>query len=160
MTRRTLLSLAALLSLVGGVVAADALDAPLKDFKLTDYEGKAGPLVAYEESEGRIAFNVNGTAKASVKAEEAGDYTLTLDASCDEANKTLAKIKILLNDTPVKDEFALTQADKKAYKFDVKLVKGDNTVHVEFLNDIYKENEYDLNFYLHGVKFEKAKAKE
>ncbi len=159
MTRRTLLSLAALLLLVGGVVAADALEAPLKDFKLTDYDGKASALVVYEESEGRIAFNVNGTAKATVKAEEAGDYTLTLDASCVEANKTLAKIKVQVNGKSVKDEFALTQADRKAYKFDVKLVKGDNTVHIEFLNDIYKENEYDLNFYVHAVKFEKAKAK-
>ena len=159
MTRRTLLSLAALLLLVGGVVAADALDAPLKDFKLADYDGKVSDLVTYEESEGRIAFSTNGVAKGTVKAEEAGEYTLTLDASCVEANKTLAKIKIQVNGKSVKDEFALTQADKKAYKFDVKLVKGDNTVHVEFLNDTYKENEYDLNFYLHGVKFEKAKAK-
>lgn len=158
MTRRTLVSLAALLLLVGGVVAADALNAPLKDFKLADSDGKASDLVVYEESEGRIAFNVNGTAKGSVKAEEAGDYTLTLDASCVEANKMFAKVKIQLNGKSVKDEFALTQADQKAYKFDVKLVKGDNTVHIEFLNDIYKENEYDLNFYLHGVKFEK-KAK-
>lgn len=157
MTRRTLISLTAMLLLVGGVVAADALDAPLKDFKLTDSDGKENPLVAYEESEGRIAFSVNGTAKGTVKAEEAGDYTLTLDAACVEADKTLAKIKIEVNGKSVKDEFALTQADKKAYKFDVKLVKGDNTVSVQFLNDIYKENEYDLNFYVHAVKFEKAK---
>ena len=159
MTRRTLLSGFALLLLVGTAVAADALEAPLKDFKLTDPAGKASELVTFNEADGKIAFNGVGIGKITVKAEEAGDYTLTLDASCDEANKTLAKIKILLNDKPVKDEFALTQTEVKAYKFDVKLVKGENKLHVEFLNDIYKENEYDLNFYLHGAKFEKKKAK-
>ena len=159
MTRRTLLSLAALLLLVGGVVAADALVAPLKDFKLADEAGKESDSVTFVDADDKIAFYVNGTAKATVKAEEAGDYTLTLDASCDEANKTLAKVKIQLNGKAVNDEFALTQADTKSYKFDVKLVKGDNKVHIEFLNDTYKENEYDLNFYVHAVKFDKKKAK-
>ena len=159
MTRRTLLSLAVLLLLVGGVVAADALVAPLKTFKLADADGKESESVSYVEADDTIAFFVNGTAKATVKAEEAGDYTLTLDASCVEADKTLAKIKIQVNGKSVKDEFALTQADKKSYTFDVKLVKGDNKVHIEFLNDTYKENEYDLNFYVHGVKFDKKKAK-
>ena len=159
MTRRTLLCGFALLLAVGTAVAADALDAPLKDFKLSDVDGKETQSVTFDEGEGKILVYINGIAKTTVKAADAGDYTLTLDASCDEANKTLAKIKIMVNGKVVKADFALTQADKKAYTFEAKLVKGDNTLHVEFINDTYKENEYDLNFYLHGAKFEKKKAK-
>ena len=159
MTRRTFFSGFALLLLVGGAVAAEPIVAALKDFKLTDAAGKESEWVAFAEADGKINFFMNGIAKQTVKSDEAGDYTLTLDASCDEANKTLAKVKILLNDKAVKDEFALTQAGMKSYTFDVKLVKGENKLHVEFLNDTYKENEYDLNLYLYAVKFEKKKAK-
>ena len=153
MVRRMLVSGFALLLLVGAAVAADALEVALKDAKYTDAAGKESAAVGYNEGDGKAFFYTNGIAKSTVKADEAGDYTMTIEASCDEANKTLAKIKILLNEKSVKDEFALTEAGMKAYKFDVKLVKGENKLHVEFLNDTYKENEYDLNLYLHAVKF-------
>ncbi len=158
MVRRMLVSGFALLLLVGVAVAADALVVALKDAKYTDAGGKDTVAVGYDEGEGKAFFYTNGIAKSTVKADDDGDYTLTIEASCDEANKTLAKVKILLNEKSVKDDFALTEAGMKAYKFDVKLTKGENKLHVEFLNDTYKENEYDLNLYLHAVKFEK-KAK-
>jgi len=157
MVRRTLLCGLALLLAVGGAFAADAIEAALKDFKLSDAAGKESASVVYNEGDGKIAFYVNGVAKQTLKADADGDYTLVIEASCDEANKTLAKVKILLNDKVVKDDFALTEKETKAYKFDVKLTKGDNKLHVEFLNDTYKENEYDLNLYVHSVKFEAKK---
>lgn len=159
MVRRMLVSGCALLLLVGAAVAADALEVALKDAKYTDAAGKDAAAVGYNEGDGKAFFYTNGIVKSTVKADDDGEYTLTIDASCDEANKMLAKIKILVNEKSVKDEFALTEAGMKAYKFDVKLTKGENKLHVEFLNDTYKENEYDLNLYLHSVKFEKKKAK-
>ena len=159
MVRRMLASGFALLVLVGGAVAADAIEVALKDCKFTDAAGKDADAVGYNEGDARIFFYINGIAKSTVKADDDGDYTLVIEASCDEANKTLAKVKIQVNDKSVKDDFALTEAGKKEYKFDVKLKKGENKLHVEFLNDTYKENEYDLNLYVYAIKFEKKKAR-
>ena len=36
-----------------------------------------------------------------------------------------------------------------------KLKKGESKIVVAFLNDTYKENEYDSNLYIHSVKLEK-----
>ena len=37
------------------------------------------------------------------------------------------------------------------------LKAGDHKLAIAFLNDIYKENEYDLNFFVHGVTVRSAK---
>jgi len=34
---------------------------------------------------------------------------------------------------------------------------GEHKLVVEYTNDVYKENEYDRNFYLHGVTVKPAK---
>ena len=51
-----------------------------------------------------------------------------------------------------------TAEDKKEYKFDAKLTKGETTLSITYTNDVYKEGEYDRNLYLHAVSLKK-KAK-
>ncbi|MGL6076276.1 MAG: carbohydrate-binding domain-containing protein [Fimbriiglobus sp.] len=137
--------------------AADEIKVALKDFKVTDKEGKENENLGFNEADEKIFMYSHGIAKAEVKAEDEGEYELVFEASCDEANKELAKIKIMIGDKEVKKEFSLTQGDKKEYKIDVKLTKGENKLSFEFLNDLYKEGEYDLNFYLHSAKLVKKK---
>jgi hypothetical protein len=139
------------------LVAVEPIKVELKDFKCTTVDGKDTEAVGFNEGDSKIFFYTHGIAKADFKAPEEGDYTLVFEASCDEAMKTLAKIKIMQGEKELKKEFELTSSEMKAYKIDVKLKKGDNKISFEFLNDLYKEGEYDLNLYLHSVKFEEKK---
>jgi hypothetical protein len=149
---------AALVFAAGGVaLAADPGKIDLKTIKTKPAFDGGGELVGYNEGEEKVFFYVNGTATAEVKLDADAEYTITLDASCDEADKKFAQIKVKVGDVVVKEKFDLTQADKKEYTFDAKLKKGDHKLTIEFLNDTYKENEYDLNFYIHGLKVEKKK---
>jgi hypothetical protein len=75
-----------------------------------------------------------------------------IEMSCDEALGEKAKVKITAGDEVIKDKFDLTQTDAKEYSFTAKLKKGDAKMVVELLNDKYKENEYDLNLYVHAIK--------
>jgi len=144
--------------LAGGVaLAADPGKIELKAFKLKAGFDGGESLVGYNDGEEKLFFYTIGTATADIKIDDEAEYTITLDASCDEANKMFAQIKVKAGDAVVKDKFDLTQAAQKEYKFDVKLKKGEHKLSFEFLNDIYKENEYDLNFYIHVVKVEKKK---
>ena len=149
---------ALVVAVAGGVaLAADPGKIELKSFKMKPgFEG-GDSLVGFNEGEEKLFFYTIGTGTADIKIDDEAEYTITLDASCDEANKMFAKIKVKVGDTVVKDKFDLTQAAQKEYKFEVKLKKGEHKLSFEFLNDEYKENEYDLNFYIHGVKVEKKK---
>lgn len=155
---RNVCVVALVVALAGGVaVAADPGKVELKAFKLkAAFEGGEA-LVGYNDGDEKIFFYTNGTATTDLKIDAEAEYTITLDASCDEADKKLAQIKVKAGDAVVKEKFDLTQAAQKVYTFDVKLKKGDHKLTFEFLNDTYKENEYDLNFYIHGVKVEKKK---
>lgn len=156
MFRRTALALAAGAALAGAA-AADPIKIAYKDFKAKSTAEANESLVMVQDDQEKIFFAVTGTAVAEIKIPEDGDYTLTIEASCDEADKEKAKIKIKLGDEVVKESFELTDTDPKEYKFDVKLKKGTTKLSIEFLNDKYKENEYDLNFALHSAKLEQKK---
>ena len=143
--------------------AADRLAEPikleLKDFKILGLDGKENAEVfGYNADDNKLFYYTRGIATATAKFPEDGEYTLVLEASCDKAKDELAKLKIKVGDKVVKEDFALTTDGIKEYKFDVTVKKGEAKLSVEFLNDTYKEGEYDLNFYLHAAKFEK-KAK-
>jgi hypothetical protein len=154
---RNVCVVALVVALGGGVaLAADPGKIELKAFKLKG-TSETADLVGYNEGEEKLFFYTNGTATADIKIDDEAEYTITLDASCDEAQKKFAQIKVKAGDAVVKDKFDLTQAAQKEYKFEVKLKKGEHKLSFEFLNDTYKENEYDLNFYIHGVKVEKKK---
>ena len=141
----------------GVALAADPGKIELKAFKTKAAFDGGGELVGYSDGDEKLFFYVNGTATADIKIDDEAEYTITLEASCDEADKKFAQIKVKVGGTVVKEKFDLTAAAQKTYTFDVKLKKGEQKLSFEFLNDTYKENEYDLNFYIHGVKVEKKK---
>ena len=137
------------------VVAADAVKIELKDFKLkADVKG-ADDLVKFDEGEGKIGFYCNATATADVKIAEDGEYTIAIEASCDEAQKVKATFTLKVGEQVVKENFLLTSTESKEYKFDVKLKKGETKLSISFTNDVYKESEYDRNLYVHAVKVTK-----
>jgi len=111
--------------------------------------------VQYVEGEAKIAFYTNGTATGAIKVPEDGEYTITIEMSCDEAQGEKAKVKVTAGGTVLKDKFDLTQVGAKEYPFTATLKKGDAKLVIEFLNDKFKENEYDLNLYVHAIKIKK-----
>ncbi|HVK16559.1 MAG TPA: carbohydrate-binding domain-containing protein [Fimbriiglobus sp.] len=143
---------------VGVAAAAEPIKVELKDFKFkVKNEGTPDDLLGHNEGESKLFFYVHGTGTAEVKVPEDGEYTITIEASCDEANKMLAKIKVAVDEEVVAKEFALKEATAKEYPFTAKLKKGTPKLSIEFLNDEFKEGEYDLNLYVHSVKIEKKK---
>lgn len=155
MLKRTVLSVAAV-AVVAGLATAAALAGKieLKDFKM---KGTAGENAGHNEGDGKLFFYAPDTAEAPVKIDADGEYTVTVEASCDAAKDENAKFTLKVGDEVVKKDFLLTQTDAKEYTFTVKLKKGEPKLSIEFTNDLYKEGEYDRNLYVHGVKVEKKK---
>ena len=56
-----------------------------------------------------------------------------------------------------KEILELTTVDAKTYTFTTKLKKGDVKLSIAFTNDVYKENEFDRNLYVHKVKIDPKK---
>jgi hypothetical protein len=135
--------------------AAETIQLSPTDFKLTPEKKGNEDLV--KNDDGKISFYANGTATATLKVPEDGDYTLAIDASCTEAEKQKAKFTLKVGDKIVKENFELTTEESKAYPFDVKLPKGETTISIRFTNDAYKENEYDRNLFVHEVRVELKK---
>jgi endo-alpha-1,4-polygalactosaminidase (GH114 family) len=147
--------IAPLLALILGVfaIAAEPIKLDLADFKLTPAAKVADDLVKYEND--AISFYANGTATAKLTVPADGDYVIIVDASCQAALKENAKFTLKVGDTVVKEKFELTTEDKKEYKFDAKLTKGETTLSIAYVNDVYKEGEYDRNLFVQGVRVEK-----
>lgn len=155
MFKRFLLTAVAVVIGFGVAVAADAIKLELKDFKLKVAGESSSDLVGHDEGENRIFFYTNGTGTCDVKIPDDGEYTLKLDLGCTKAEKDFAQVKIALGDTVVKEKFDLTTEDQKEYSFTVKLKKGDTKLSISFLNDKFKEGEYDLNLFLYKATLEK-----
>jgi hypothetical protein len=135
--------------------AAETIRLGPTDFKLTPENKGTDDLV--KNDDGKISFYANGTATATIKVPDDGDYTLVVDASCTEAQKQKAKFTLKVGPMTVKENFELTTEESKDYPFDVKLTKGETTISIRFTNDAYKENEYDRNLFVHGVRLELKK---
>jgi hypothetical protein len=135
--------------------AAETIRLEPTDFKLTPENKGTEDLV--KNDDGKISFYANGTATATIKVPEDGDYTLAIDASCTEAEKQKAKFTLKVGAKTVKENFELTTEESKEYPFDVKLTKGETTISIRFTNDAYKENEYDRNLFVHEVRVELKK---
>lgn len=148
---------AALAALAPVALAADADKIDLSKFKWKAAFDGGAELGGYDEGEGRFNFYTNGTMTGDVIVPEDGTYTLTVEAGCSEADKVLAKFKLSVGETVVAKEHALAAEDKKAYTFEAKLKKGKQALVIEFLNDAYKENEYDRNLFVYAVKLEAKK---
>jgi hypothetical protein len=150
---RSATALVALVAFAGFAPAAEAIKIYPTDFKLsTDIKG-AEELV--KNDDGKVSFYAQGTATAKINVPADGDYIIVVDASCTEAQKEKAKFTLKIGDTVVKENFVLMSEDQKEYKFEVKLKKGESNLSIKFTNDVYKENEYDRNLFVHGVKIEK-----
>ncbi len=138
----------------GFAVAAEAIPVELKDFKLKGaFDDNSG--VALDEGASKIGFYTGGTAVATVKIPEDGEYTIAVEASCDEAEKEKAKMTVKVGDEVVKENFLLTATEAKEYKFTAKFKKGDAKLSLAFTNDAFKEGEFDRNLYIHKVTISK-----
>lgn len=151
--RRILWTAVGLFAVGTVAVAADAVAIKLGDFKIKPTNVGAGAeLYGHDEVEGKLFLYVNATAAAEFEATEDGELKVVIEASGTKGEKDLPKFKLTVGGTVVEKEFLLKQADAKAYTFKATVKKGKQKVEIEFLNDEYKENEYDSNLFLHSVK--------
>ncbi|MFO0849473.1 MAG: carbohydrate-binding domain-containing protein [Gemmataceae bacterium] len=158
MFRRVLCAAVVAAAAAGLAVAAEPTKIELKDFKFKPKnEGTPDDLFGFNEGENKLFLYAHGTAYVEVKVPEDGEYTLTIEASSEEAKGEKAKFKLTVGGNVVEKSFELKQTDAKEYPFPAKLKKGAQKLEIEFLNDLYKEGEYDLNLYIHAVKLEKKK---
>ena len=141
----------ALVAFGSTAVAADPVKFDLKAFKVKAATDELGGL---NEGDSKLFLYTKGTMTCETEVPADGTYTLLLEMSCDEAKGVKAQVKITLGDDVVKDKFDLTATEAKEYKFEVKAKKGKAKLVIEYLNDEFKEGEFDRNFYLHGAKLE------
>ncbi|HJZ55369.1 MAG TPA: carbohydrate-binding domain-containing protein [Gemmataceae bacterium] len=143
------------LVLGSATAAADPIKADLKSFKWKAAFDGAEQLGGYDENENRFFFYTNGSASGEITIPEDGEYTITVEASCNEAKKVFAAFKLTVGDVVVTKEHFLKAEEAKPYTFTAKLTKGKQKLVIEFLNDEFKEGEYDRNLYVHAVMLEK-----
>jgi hypothetical protein len=152
---RLLLSVAVVFAAAALAGAAEPTEIKLKEFKVkAKNEGVGADLYGYNEGEGKIFMYVLATATAEFEAKEDGAYKFLIEASGDEG-KGKAQFKLTIGGKEIEKAFTLKQNEAKGYEFKADLKKGKQTIAIEFLNDDYKEGEYDCNFYIHSVKYEK-----
>lgn len=141
-------------ALACGLVCTSAFAADvsvdLKAFKFV-VPDDAASLFGLNEDEGKLFFYTNGKAEAVVKVPADGEYDIVIKASGDPAENEKAKFKVAVNGEAVGAETTLKENEAMEYKFTAKLKAGESKLAVEFLNDAYKENEFDRNFYLHAA---------
>lgn len=150
------------MSLFVVLIALTAMSANLEEIKLplkdatckAAFEG-GDDLVGYNDGEEKLFFYTNGFAEFKARLPSEGQYTLTLNASCQAAEKEHARIDIEVDGKSISKNFSLTTEDAKDYTFTIKGKEGDCKIKVIFTNDKYKEGEYDLNFYIHGASLKK-----
>jgi hypothetical protein len=143
-----------------GVVARAGDPAPIKvDLKAFKFKvpEKQADLFGYNEGEEKLFFYTNGLAETPVKVPADGEYAIVIKASGDPALGERAKFKLAVDGKLVGKETELTADEVKEYRFTIELKSGERKVSIEFTNDVYKENEYDRNLYVHGVTLQKVK---
>lgn len=152
---RRLLTAAVAVFAAGTLAAAEPTEIKLTEFKVkAKNDGAAADLYGVNEGEGKIFMYVLAVATAEVEVKEDGAVKFLIEASGDEG-KGKAKFKLTIGGKAVEKEFALTQNEAKVYEFKADVKKGKQKVEIEFLNDDYKEGEYDCNLYIHSVKYTK-----
>ncbi len=123
----------------------------------------AGPtdnadLFGYDDGNGRLFFYSGGTITTSVKLTGDGDYQIVISAACDEANGEKAKFSVTVDGNAVGGEVSTTSTEAKDYVVMAPgLTAGEHKIGIAFLNDVYKEGEYDLNLYVHGITLKPAR---
>lgn len=139
--------------------APTAIDkTPIKaDLSKAKFPNENTEHFGWDEGESRAFFWSNGIAEVVVKLPADGDYEITVTAGCQQADKQFAKFVLEVDGQKQGEEIALKSEDAKDYGCRLPLKAGDRKIGVRFTNDIYKEGEYDLNFFLHGLKLVRVK---
>jgi hypothetical protein len=153
-------SVAAVLLFAGLSVRAgfegDGTSIELKTFKFK-VPDEMKTLFGHNEDEGKLFYYTAGTAEASFKVPKDGDYEIVIKASGDPAMNERAKFKVAVDGKELGKETTLTADEAKDYTLTGSLKAGEHKLTVEYTNDVYKENEYDRNFYLHAATVKPAK---
>jgi len=135
---------------------ADVIAVDLRTFKFK-VRDEIASLFGYDEGESRLFYYTSGPGEATIKLPADGEYEIAVNASCDPALGERAKFKVALDGQPVGMETLLTDDDVKQYTFKTTAKAGERKLVIEFTNDAYKENEYDRNFFVHGVTIKRVK---
>jgi septal ring-binding cell division protein DamX len=131
---------------------------PIKaDLSKIKFTSEAAELFGYDDGEARAFFFTNGSGELTLKIPADGDYEIVVTASCQAAKGENAKFKLSVDGAPVGGETQLKSEDAKDYAFATALKAGERKIAVQFTNDMYKEGEYDLNFFLNGLKVLRVK---
>jgi hypothetical protein len=140
-------------------VPAPAVDkTPIKaDLSKVKFSGEPEGNFGWDDGESRAFYYSNGSGEVVLKVPADGDYEVTVSASCQKGNNAFAKFDLEVDGQKKAGDVTLTSEDCKEYSCTVSLKAGERKLGVRFTNDMYKENEYDLNFYLHGVKLVRVK---
>lgn len=138
---------------------APAIDrTPIKaDVSKIKFLSESSELFGFDDGESRAFFYTNGAGELVVKVPADGEYEVIVTASCIAAKGENAKFKLKVDGEQVGSETQLKSEDAKDYAFTAALKAGDRKIATEFTNDLYKEGEYDLNFYLNGLKVVRTK---
>jgi len=105
----------------------------------------------------RLFWYTGGVITIPVAVPADGEYAIVINAACDEAQGQKAKFKLTVDGQPVGAETTLTSTDPMDYTLPAALKAGERKIGIEFTNDIYKENEYDLNLYVGGLTLKRTK---
>ena len=126
---------------------------PIKaDLSKIKFKNDSTELFGWNEGESKAFFLTNGLGEVVLSVPADGEYEIVVTASCDAANGINAKFKLWVDGAPIGGETQLKAEEAKDYTFTAPLKAGERKIGPEFTNDMYKEGEYDLNFYLHGLK--------
>jgi|GEM_PF-1117409 len=126
---------------------------PIKaDVSKIKFLSESSELFGYDDGESRAFFYTNGAGELTVKVPADGEYEVVVTASCTAAKGENAKFKLKVDGAQVGAETQLKSEDAKDYSFTTAIKAGDRKIATEFTNDLYKEGEYDLNFFLNGLK--------
>ncbi|MEX2175001.1 MAG: carbohydrate-binding domain-containing protein [Pirellulaceae bacterium] len=149
---------AGLLAAVALAAAAegDAIAVDLKTFKFKVADDLQA-LFGYDDNEAKLFYYTGGAAETTIKIPADGEYELVVKASCDPAQGERAKFKVTLGEAAVGMETLLSDDGAKEYKLTGKAKAGEQKLAIEYTNDVYKEGEYDRNFYVHGVSVKPVK---
>ena len=143
------------------VTAPAAKPAPAKT--TIDLRAFAGPtdnadLFGFDENGSRLFFYAGGAITLPLRVNVDGDHDLVISAACDEANGEKAKFTVSLDGQLIGNEITCASTEERTYVVKAPgLTAGEHKIAIEFTNDTYKENEYDLNLYVHGVMLEPVK---
>ncbi|HXX94681.1 MAG TPA: carbohydrate-binding domain-containing protein, partial [Planctomycetota bacterium] len=116
-----------------------------------------GDNFGWDEGDMRLHFYSNGSGEFAIKVPAEGDYDIVVTATSQPALNEHAKFKVAADGKPVGNEVTCTSEDAKEYRLSARLAAGERKISVSYTNDVYKENEYDRNFYLNGLKLVRVK---